>query len=326
MSHDTHPLTSTERRAGAWYGLAVGDALGAPVEFMSAAQVAAADPGWMELAGGGPWDPGEQTDDTDLTLANAAAYAPNGAFDVFRAARAATAWLHRGPKDVGNLTADALRMIMAGHADARSAGQLALQNRPGSAGNGSLMRCAPTGLARHYTDPRLVSEAEALSAYTHADERCTAACVAFCGVLSALVHDGADAQSALRVGANLATGRSREVDAIMQAVLHRSPLLYHDAPMGYVLLTLERALVALRDAPDYAEGVLTVIRMGGDTDTNACVAGAALGARFGLSGIPARWRERIANPERLAAALAQLPDPRNAEGADPVSRAAPPEG
>jgi ADP-ribosylglycohydrolase len=111
----------------------------------------------------------------------------------------------------------------------------------------------------------------------------------------------------LQHGARLAEGRSSAVDAIMQAVLHRRGLLHHDAPMGYVLLTLERALVALRDASSFEAGVLTVIRMGGDTDTNACVAGAALGARFGLDGIPARWRDGLAGPERLAAALAALP-------------------
>lgn len=307
MTRDAHPLTPSDRRAGAWYGLAVGDALGAPVEFMSPAQVAAADPGWTRMAGGGPWDPGEQSDDTDLTLANAAAYRPDGRFELARAAQAAVAWLSGRPKDVGNLTAAALRLIASGRADAHNAGRLALQGQPGSAGNGSLMRCAPTALARRPDDPRLAEEAVALSAYTHADDRCTAACVAFAGVVSALVHDGTTTQAALQHGARLAEGRSSAVDAIMQAVLHRRGLLHHDAPMGYVLLTLERALVALRDAPSFEAGVLTVIRMGGDTDTNACVAGAALGARFGLDGIPARWRDGLAGPERLAAALAALP-------------------
>jgi ADP-ribosylglycohydrolase len=62
---------------------------------------------------------------------------------------------------------------------------------------------------------------------------------------------------------------------------------------GFVAHTVPVAVLAFfRHADDYAAGVEQVIRAGGDTDTTAAIAGALIGARVGVEGIPARWRER----------------------------------
>ncbi len=59
-----------------------------------------------------------------------------------------------------------------------------------------------------------------------------------------------------------------------------------------------------------------VIEAGGDTDTNGAVAGALLGARFGLGAIPQRWRERIAEVRVGRAPMEALAEPLLAAGAD----------
>jgi ADP-ribosylglycohydrolase len=62
---------------------------------------------------------------------------------------------------------------------------------------------------------------------------------------------------------------------------------------GWVLVTLQNAFHELLHAPDVEEGVVATVRRGGDTDTNAAVAGALLGAVHGRDGIPVQWRSMV---------------------------------
>ena len=64
--------------------------------------------------------------------------------------------------------------------------------------------------------------------------------------------------------------------------------------MGYTLLTLQAVLISFWTAEDFESSLSAVIEAGGDTDTNGAAVGAILGARFGLAGIPERWRARAA--------------------------------
>ncbi len=64
--------------------------------------------------------------------------------------------------------------------------------------------------------------------------------------------------------------------------------------MGYTLKAMKVALWCANQASDFEEAMVAVVSAGGDTDTNGAIAGAVLGARFGLEAIPDRWRERLA--------------------------------
>ena len=147
--------------------MAVGDALGATLEFRPPRP-----PGreHTEITGGGPfgWRPGEPTDDTDLTMAVAEAYASS--FSIQGVAERFLAWYERGPRDVGGTTASAFRAYRATR-DPRTSGR----SDERSAANGSLMRTIAVGLARPDADTRR-REAAAISAITHAEPRCIAAC------------------------------------------------------------------------------------------------------------------------------------------------------
>jgi ADP-ribosyl-[dinitrogen reductase] hydrolase len=185
-------------------------------------------------------------------------------------------------------------------------GRLYLENHPGAAGNGSLMRAAPTGLLRHPADPRLATESAAISALTHADTRCTNACIAFNAALSVLVHDGPDVDAALDAAHRACADGDERVETLIRGVIHRAPPLHQDDPIGYVLLCLERALLSLRDAASFESGLIDVVNLGGDTDTNGAVAGALLGARFGPDGIPERWRRALRKLRPVYAAMDRL--------------------
>lgn len=301
-----------DRVRGALYGLAVGDALGAATEFMSPDQIRTQLGRVVDLVASGAWAKGEWTDDTELTLFTAAAYA-GADFSPEATAERMVRWMQSGPKDIGGTTAAALRLIANGTATWENAGRLALRGRSRSAANGSLMRAAPTGLVRRPDDARLVTESIALSAITHADPRCLASCVAFNVVLSHLVH-----RPTVPLGDVLAAARdaAMPVDAetatLVDDVRAGKPLRYaaedryDGSVMGFVLLCLERALATLRDASDYETSVLRVVNLGGDADTNAAVAGALLGAKFGSSQIPARWLGELLRTDEIEDALTCL--------------------
>ena len=62
---------------------------------------------------------------------------------------------------------------------------------------------------------------------------------------------------------------------------------------GWVLTALHNALWQLLHAPSLEEGIINTVMRGGDTDTNAAIAGALLGAAYGLDAVPERWRAVI---------------------------------
>ena len=64
--------------------------------------------------------------------------------------------------------------------------------------------------------------------------------------------------------------------------------------MGFTLKAMQVALWCADRAADFEEALIAVVNAGGDTDTNGAVAGAVLGARFGLDAIPRRWRDQVA--------------------------------
>jgi ADP-ribosylglycohydrolase len=291
-----------ERIAGGLLGVHAGDALGAAVEFSSWESIRVRYPdGLREIVGGGPfgWPPGHATDDTDLTRAVLLAYLDPGD-DVVRAAAdrmlawQAGDWPGRRPGstpvDIGGATAAGLdRYRHSG--DPRRAGAGA-----GSAGNGSLMRCIPTGLAVADRDRR-IRESMEISAITHDDPRCTVACAAYNEIVATLLAGAAP-------GAAVAAGRvvARELDGaeVADAIERGERLrpatlaatgpagLAHDAG-GYVLDSLSLAVCAVLDARPLPDVVVDVVRVGKDTDTNAAIAGGLLGVRDGVGAIPAAW-------------------------------------
>lgn len=305
-THDTHEVHVDPRRLGAWLGLAVGDALGAAVEFLSPAEIQSRFGLITDMIPSFRWELGEWTDDTALTLAAAHAY-HDGHFDLERAAQAMVDWRAQGPKDIGVLTNVALDLLARGDADALTGGYAALALHPNSAGNGSLMRALPTGLVRAPDDPRLVEESRLLSTVTHADPRCVAACIGFNAVVSMLLHRGPDVPAALAHARDLTAPFSEEVSRLIDGVLHvEAPSYVDDDGIGFVLLCLERGLMALRDAVSFEGALVDVVNCGGDADTNAAVAGALLGARFGVEAIPERWLKPLRARHELEHAVAAL--------------------
>jgi ADP-ribosyl-[dinitrogen reductase] hydrolase len=298
--------TARQRVVGGILGLALGDALGAPFEFRRAHDIPSPIPAF-EL----PWmdrPPGSWTDDTAMARNLwTSLIATGGVLDTDDVLKRHLEWLASSPPDVGSQTVAALREHQRGTPDAAKA----VFDRRGpevSAGNGSVMYCAPLGLAYADRAGDLLEAAPALSAITHWDERCKTACVAVALTAAALVR-GDDPESAVRAAMERVTERDggEELDYLTGAAGIERPI---DGPdQGFTLFTAGVALRVVGEAKLFREGLLEIVALGGDTDTNASVAGALLGALHGADALPSDWLGRLAEATAIreeAQALAGL--------------------
>ena len=288
-----------ERAIGSILGLAVGDALGAPFEFRRRSDVPEPLPAfelpWMGLP------PGTWTDDTAMARNLWTSLIEHeGALDRSDVLARHLVWLATGPPDVGTQTALALRE-----------GAEAVFERRGpevSAGNGSVMYCAPLGVVRAREPERLLDEAPALSRLTHWDGRCQTACLAVTLAVAALVRDEPADHSVVAAVETVADREGgEELEYLVGEAGRARPL---DGPdQGFTLFTAGIALQVVGEGRDFEEGLRHVVGLGGDTDTNAAVAGALLGAAHGVDAIPIAWLDALAEREALqaeASALAAL--------------------
>jgi ADP-ribosylglycohydrolase len=288
-------VVGRERVVGCLLGLALGDAAGAPFEFRRREDVPDPLP-VLEL----PWSgrpAGTWTDDTAMARNLWRSLAEHRALRTDDVLRRHLEWLATDPPDAGNLT----RRVLGWHRDGvpDAAARYVRERGPEvSAGNGSVMYCAPLGAFRAGRSELLFDEAPALSAITHADERCRTACLAVTLAAAGLVR-GEDPRSVVpEVLAAVADRDGGEELEYLAAEAGRARRV--DGPdMGFALFTAGIALQVAAEAPTYEEGIRHVVALGGDTDTNAAVAGALLGALHGRGGLPTAWLERLAEGEAL---------------------------
>lgn len=294
-----------ERAVGSVLGLALGDALGAPFESLRAREIPHPLPAF-EL----PWmgfPPGTTTDDTAMARNLGLSLVDRHGLDTTDVLRRHIAWLSTGPPDVGNLTRRVLSRAREGSADAAS--EYVEERGPEvSAGNGSVMYCAPLGVAYARRPEELFELAPTLSAITHWDERCRTACLAVTLAVAALVR-GERPDEAVVGAVEASAGRegAEELAFLVEQAGRSRPI---DGPdMGFSLFAAGIALQVAAEGVGFEQGLRRVVGLGGDTDTNCAVAGALLGALHGRPGLPGGWLERLQDGEAIeseAQALAAL--------------------
>jgi len=311
-----------DRRRGALVGLAVGDALGAAVEF-SAPGTFAPVTGYR---GGGPFhlEAGEWTDDTSMALALADSLNQAG-WDLNDQARRYVAWWSRGEYSVNGRCFDIGSTVCGALAAFRMSGDAGSSARSDdrSSGNGSIMRLAPVPIRYLDLFPDQFVELAQLGAEssrpTHASPQCLSACRWLTLILAGLMQ-GLDREEVL--SANWPPlQKLRECEPLHPAVeavaagsfRHRQPPDIRGG--GYVVDSLEAALWAFHQAPDFREAVLLAVNLGDDADTTGAVCGQLAGAAWGEAGIPPEWRTGLARRDMIDAALQGLMT-RQHSGAD----------
>jgi ADP-ribosylglycohydrolase len=309
-----------ERCRGMLYGLAIGDALGAAVEFM--------EPGeFPEVTGfraGGPHGlkAGEWTDDTSMALALADSIAVAG-WDLNDQARRYVRWWQQGDYAVNGRCFDiglTTQRSLANFAQTGAARTCASRSDD-SAGNGSIMRLAPVPIHFAHLFPDrlddLARHAAESSLVTHGSSPCQSACIYLATVLCGLAHGqpreevlAADWDMLKRLGTIAPLHASI---AKVAAGSFRDPTGKSIRGSGYVVKSLEAALWAFHDAVDFRQAVLRAVNLGDDADSTGAVCGQLAGACWGEAGIPPEWRAGLARRDMIENALAGvLPRPPNA--------------
>lgn len=310
------------RIEGGLIGLLVGDALGVPYEFHPASQIPPAAQIDYQPPAGFPRShhdvpPATWSDDGALALCLLASLLDCGRLDPSDLGQRFVRWYDEGYLavdanvfDVGIQTAEALRAIKAGVAplNAGPSGENRL-------GNGSLMRVLPLTRWSQGDDQSLIADAMTQSRLTHGHLRAQVCCALYCLWARRVMQQAAQpwdtAVATLRV---LWPEISPE----------RAELEYHIRPDdatpgdggGYVVATLRSARWAVESTSDYVGAVRAAIGLGKDTDTTACVAGGVAGLRYGVAGIPQRWRDGLRGQDLLAPLLARLLERISGQGGD----------
>ena len=290
--------TILDRAQGCLLGQFAGDSLGSLVEFQSAESIRHRYPdGLRDLAAGGTWNTiaGQPTDDSEMALMLARSLVKHGRFSVEEVRSAYRFWLQSGPFDRGFTIACGL----SGH------------HKPDSQANGALMRVSPLGVfgAGRPLD-QVAAWAREDAAITHVHRVCQEISSLFCMAVATAVREGCDAVALyeqLQSWAAAIDADETVQDAITGA--SKSAPSDYEEQQGWVLIAFGNALWQMLHAGDVETGVVDTVMRGGDTDTNAAICGALLGAVHGWRsprGVPARWADAVleCRPREGAAGVA----------------------
>ena len=286
------PVTAGQLHCGlgALLGLAVGDALGAPFEFGPAGQWSKRFPqrvtgGIGEMIGGGPWKPGEFTDDTQMALALAESLIANRGLDLDDVWARFRAWSTTA-KDVGNITRAALS-----HAERKGAADAAHEELGRSAGNGSLMRVLPLALAMLNDDTETVMRAACeQSALTHADPAAGWGAAIYAELVRRTINGDNPFAEIRSIVGEVPEPYVAEFNNVLHPQWHPG---LGGAGNGSVWGCLAQAVWAVRTTSSFEHALTAAIELGGDTDTVAAVAGGLAGAWYGIQCIPSRWMSYV---------------------------------
>lgn len=296
---------------GGVMGLAVGDALGVPAEFMSREELGKSPVTGMQSGGAHGQPQGTWSDDTSLTVCLMESLIHG--VDYNDQMQRFTDWMLHGAYsahdelfDIGGGTKAAIFKYAHGYPPLECGGL-----SDNSCGNGSLMRILPAvlySLADNEDavfDNKTASLIHDMSRLTHAHSCCLVAC----GIYASIVFG-------LAGGGELASGCKHEIQHALayysanpkltgqlERFFHLNGIeLLHENDIqstGYVVHTLEAALWCLNTTASYEECVLKAVNLGDDTDTTAAVAGSLAGIRYGYDAIPRGWLDALARREYL---------------------------
>lgn len=264
------------RAVAAYLGLAIGDALGATVEFMTPREISAQFKVHDRIIGGG-WlnlKPGQVTDDTTMALALGDSILAAGRVDAHAAAAAFDAWMRAKPVDIGST-------VRRGLLAYRKTGDPRMPHCDHDAGNGAAMRVLPVALATFGESEKTVRMACRAQAHVTHNNRLSDAATE---TLALMVQDalrGADKLDLLHQRAHLLAQQHPEF--AFRGVRQRQN------PSGYIVETMQAVFQALFDTDSFEACLIDVVNRGGDADTTGAIAGMLAGAVYGPSNIPRRW-------------------------------------
>ncbi|MEP7292695.1 MAG: ADP-ribosylglycohydrolase family protein [Chloroflexota bacterium] len=293
------------------FGLALGDALGYPTEFLKLPEIRQR---YGQHGIGQLPDPALYTDDTQMTLALAEGLLDAGLdADLDAQMNAVGRRFVRWRNDLENHRAPGMTCI-TGVERFESGIPWRESGIASSKGCGSAMRVASIGYFYQHDERRLREVAHASGLITHGHPAAVAASIAAAYAVK-LALDGVRVAEYLPRMMTFCEGISDEFDAAIYRVAHAGAWTDEEAALNHIgqgWVGEEAVALALycviRYPDDYLACVRRAANTNGDSDSVACIAGGISGARLGLDAIPLAWRARCENRDYLldlAARMAQ---------------------
>lgn len=284
---------------GMFLGLAVGDALGAPYEFGYTAQKI------TEEFDGTMRDhripKGSYTDDTAMALCLADSLLACDGYNSYDVMTKYLKWATFGYRDsqgnpasdIGTQTALAIEKF----ADNPVIRKDKLRTR--NAGNGGIMRLAPIVIAGHQLNIQEIMELARISSReTHYSHEADAGAE----ILAALLHlalQGKDKRQIIDIEEYSTGDFFNDILFRIEEALDQNIKLELQDLGGYVVDALKISIWGFMHFDSYEEGMKEVIKLGGDTDTNAAIYGQIAGAYYGYSSIPDNWLDELPVKDEL---------------------------
>ncbi|TCV87009.1 ADP-ribosyl-[dinitrogen reductase] hydrolase [Methylomonas methanica] len=264
------------RALGAYLGFACGDALGATVEFMSPKQIQKRYGVHTEMIGGG-WlglEPGQVTDDTQMSLALGQAIINHQGWNLRAVADNYLTWLESDPPDVGNT-------CRRGIVRYRDDGLLIGLPREDEAGNGACMRNLPVVLATLDRPDDFEAWSLEQSRITHHNPLSDAATLVLGRMTNALIN-GQDLDVCVL-----------EAERLIGQYGEFTYIPYPGKASGYIVDTVQTVLHYFFNTDSFESCLIAIVNQGGDADTTGALAGMLAGAKYGLEQIPQRWLAQL---------------------------------
>ncbi len=296
-------MDELERIKGSLYGIATGDALGAPLEGVTKSRVKI-----TEMIGGGTdhLRPGQWTDETQMTLCLLEGLLEDGGYALEKVIKKYLDWWKQKPIGIGKGCNLSLDFLSKGNS-VWSASRLAHEAMNGlSGGSGSLMRCAPIAFFYYRFQVDLIKATVTDAKITHWDDRVGTASLIQNLLLSELFLGEKNKKMALQTIFYYLQGRDPQVDRILTNLPNiEEEDLKTD---GFVLNLLQLVLWYFINTNTFEECIVSVVNRGGEADTAGSVAGALAGAYYGYSAIPTRWLNTLDKKDQIDHLVSKLPD------------------
>lgn len=291
-----------DRALGAVLGALVGDALGGVLEFLDHKPTAREVEWALGMPGGGIFDlaPGQFTDDGEMTMALLNALLVQKTFRHDIVAEAYVQWAMSKPFDIGTATQNALLEARSSDSVSESVYTAAAEYNAFSQANGCLMRISPlaaSGSTYDYISPHVWKPFVWDAKLTHPHKNCVDAATIYGTMITKLIISGDLAFEASNKPKEWLEQvpfhrSSCEVNEWLEDVA-RGELPYAREKIGWIKIGFSLAFHHLFNGSSFTAAMRQTLLLGGDTDTNACIVGAMVGARCGASAIPIEWREAV---------------------------------
>jgi ADP-ribosylglycohydrolase len=304
-----------DRIRGVIFGQAIGDALGFGTEWIPKHKVKKEYPQGLndyhqiirypDIKG---WQPGDWTDDTDQMLCILDSLIEKQKVDVLDIAARLHHWAITDGMGMGQTVCSVVFSPNFLHNPTLVAKQIWEESGRQVAANGGVMRTSVLGIWDYPFPAKVKHNAEQVCQITHYDSRCVGSCVAVCLAIATLLQGDNNIDGLVRAIAKEVSAYDPSIDKYFDlASLTSLDALDLDEGLnpgenggtGYTLKTMGAGFWALLHAKSYEDAILQIIHEGGDADTNAAVAGALLGARFGYESLPKKWVDKLIYKQEL---------------------------